>query len=246
MRLYRFFVGDEINVGKNELSISHINNKELIDQLTKVLRVKPGDLLTLIRTPETKPFVEFNYKVINAHKKEVSLHLVEQKENKSEFSNDLNLAVCIPNKPDKLSFIIQKATELGVKTIQLLTSDFTNLKHNLRTDRLEKIAKEAAEQSERGMVPIIKTELSLREFLKNSDDKKIFVALERANSNNQTPPVFPDEEITILIGPEGGFSDDEKALIEKSNAQIFSLGNRILRMETAMMLALGLASLQRA
>jgi 16S rRNA (uracil1498-N3)-methyltransferase len=245
MRLYRFFVGNEIEVGKKELRITTLKDSELLNQLIKVLRVKSGDFLTLIRISEAPPFNEFTYKVINAHKKEVSLNLVEQKGNISEFSNDLNLAVCIPNKPDKLSFIIQKATELGVKTIQLLTSDFTNLKHNLRTDRLEKIAKEAAEQSERGMVPIIITELTLREFLKNSDDKKIFVAMERTNSNNQTPPLFPDEEITILIGPEGGFSNDEKALIENSNAQIFSLGNRILRMETAMILSLGLASLQR-
>jgi 16S rRNA (uracil1498-N3)-methyltransferase len=190
--------------------------------------------------------------VESADKKEIMLRFIKRTENVNEPRTGLTLMLCLPNKPDKLEFILQKAVELGVSRIILLEGDFSQMKHNLRSDRLEKIMTEASEQSERALVPQLIIAGKLKNYLKgltHQELKNICVAMERDILGQERETALSlfrrlssASEISILIGPEGGFSDEEKNLITDAGLKCFSLGKRILRMETAVILSLGFAA----
>ena len=172
----------------------------------------------------------------------------EKKLNNNDLDYEVELIYCLPNKPEKLEFTLQKGTELGVSKFVLLQSDFSQYKHNLKVERLEKIVIEASEQSERIHMPIIEQGGTLIKFLKdNANDKCIVVAMERDDVNIKTKEMFSAliekyKRISIVVGPEGGFSTAEKDLVKELNIATISLGKRILRNETAAIVCAALAS----
>ena len=209
---------------------------------------------------------EFVFEIYGVQKKEIALRFVQVKRNDNELSFALGLILCLPNKPEKLEFILQKAVELGAGQIILLESDFSQMKHQLRPDRLQKIVKEAAEQSERAVIPQLKTGGKLADFLcartsvrapegrdVRQNQPQLLTAMERSQNSPALSEVLrkidmeTKPEIQVLIGPEGGFSDAEKQLIAnpamQQNLACFSLGKRILRMETAAVVSLGIIAL---
>lgn len=295
-RNYRFFLRNQDSIRQlqkqeERFLLNEQNEPEIVFQLTKVLRIKQGDNITLVpglitnyellitnggappgrlrsnclpghpRGVGRGGFLEYVFDVVNASKSGIDLLLKSTLINDNELSFDLNLWLCLPNKPEKLEFILQKAVEIGVSRIVLFESDFSQMKHQLRMDRLEKIMVEAAEQSERAMVPSIELKGNLTKFLTSPAEqtttlRHVWVALERAPkaTKEQSPaatsvsanPFLAAEKgraISVLIGPEGGFSENEKKLFHELQFSIFSLGKRILRMETAAVLSLGLAAL---
>ena len=141
---------------------------------------------------------------------------------------------------------MEKATERGVCAIQLVTTDYTN-QQAVRQDRLEAIAREAAEQTERFDLPLIREPISLDLLL-----EQVSGTLVHADESLARPDVYPPEAeasdhaqpalnlpATVLIGPEGGFSPTERArLLAHPRGYRLSLGPRILRAETAAIAAL--------
>jgi len=151
-------------------------------------------------------------------------------------------------KGDKMSFVIQKATELGVwdiipilslRSVPILEEEESIL---LKQKRWQRIAEEASRQSNRATVPSIRGPLRLEEFLSQSKGLKIAfweksrLPLRRVLDKIKTTP----EEVTLLIGPEGGFSEREAVKIEENGFYLCSLGQRILRAETASLSAITL------
>lgn len=241
-RSYRFFAED-VRSFEQDVSLSGSVDAEIVEQLGKVLRVKTGDEVTLLPLASSgPPFFEYRYTVESAHKKGVELSFQEKIENRNELECGLELVLCLPNKPDKLSMVLQKAVELGVSRVTLVEGEFSQMKHALREDRLLKILKEAAEQSERAVVPELVIDGGLKDYLAGAPET-LLVAMERAETQKLSNLVG-DGDVLILVGPEGGFSDDEKALIHERGLRCFSLGRRVLRMETAAIVALGIASLR--
>lgn len=242
--MYRFFTGElkEPDLGEKEVVLSNRLESAVFDQLVKVLRVKPGDEVVLLTGKDGPPFFEFRFEVVSANKREVGLIFRSRNENLNELSFGLELVLCLPNKPDKLAMILQKAVELGVRRVVLLKSEFSQMKHDLRPDRLEKIMREAAEQSERAVVPALELKGSLVDYIAKAGN--FLVAMERKDAE-----LLPDVlqsisgDISILIGPEGGFSAAEKEAINAAGLRCYSLGKRILRMETAVILSLGMAAM---
>ena len=149
-----------------------------------------------------------------------------------------------PIKQHRMTLAIQKATELGVSKIIPCVTEFTNIK-NLNIRNLLDNAIEAAEQSRRLDLPEIEKESNLQTLLSNwpndrtliycdeklSNEKQIIESLlHLKNSNNKW---------AVLVGPEGGFSDIEKNMITKNkNVLPVSLGDRVLRSDTAITVAL--------
>lgn len=220
---------------------------EIVFQLTKVLRVKAGDTVTLL--PSGVGMTEYVFDVGASSKRGVELTLKEQRPNVHELDGQLGLLLCLPNKPEKLELIVQKAVEIGATRIDLVHGDFSQMKHQLRPERLQKILMEAAEQSERGVVPALQLHGQLADFLTSLAPElrnSLAVAMERSHRTDTLNSLSgePDHRITILVGPEGGFSDKEKALIDELKIRTFSLGKRVLRMETAAIVSLGMAALQ--
>ncbi len=254
-RHYRFFLRNpdtfSLFKGKESFQLPENAEPEIVFQLGKVLRVKPGDMVTLIPGGEREVFHEFDFEVTTASKNGLDMAQKGVRENKNELSFDLKLMLCLPNKPEKLEFILQKAVEIGVRSIDLFESDFSQMKHQLRMDRLEKIIVEAAEQSERAVVPKLEMKGNLSAALKSAETGGIWVAMERLNESgahggtqgNPFAGAQKQKGLSVLVGPEGGFSDEEKNLITGRSLQKFSLGKRVLRMETAAVISLGLAAL---
>lgn len=141
-------------------------------------------------------------------------------------------------KDNKLELIFQKSTELGVKEIVLYEADRSIVKikdSNKKLERWNKIIKEASEQSKRLEIPKLEKIINLRELKKLNYDYKFLCTV---NENTKTikeelQNVGLNDRIIFVVGPEGGFTElEEKELIDSGFISI-SLGNNVLRTETA-------------
>lgn len=250
-RSYRFFIDFE-NLGQTTLSLSPQVDQDLFHQITKVLRIKPGDTVIFLNSKlRQPPYYEYFYTVQAVDKREIHMTFNSKKENVNEFPLRLEIVLCLPNSTDKLRFVLEKAVELGVATITLVTADHSRLQQKLRSERLSAILKEAAEQSERGLIPEVNLASSLRQYLEYLDKNEInhtFVAMERSGKANvktleETLTKGETQNVLrIVVGPEGGFSDEEKTFIQSTGFPIVSLGERILRYETAVIVMLGIVT----
>lgn len=149
-----------------------------------------------------------------------------------------------PLKTERLDYVIQKAVEMGVGTIQPVLTKFTQV-NRLKHERLAANAIEAAEQCEVLSVPDVAAEITLDRLLETwtteHGERRLILADESAASSSpiETLTALKNAPIGLLIGPEGGFSEDERArLIALPFVVPISLGPRILRADTAAVAAL--------
>jgi 16S rRNA (uracil1498-N3)-methyltransferase len=169
-----------------------------------------------------------------------NLEIIQTKILDSDENKKVKLTLCIPYlKEQKLDFIIQKSTELGVDEIILIPLDRSVIKIdddtiNKKLPRWLRIAKEASEQSKRLQVPNI-TPLNSIEYLKTINGLNLIcLAQSKCKSiKNIVKNVSNYDKINVVIGPEGGFSSKEEKSFIDMNFIPISLGNRILRCETA-------------
>lgn len=132
-------------------------------------------------------------------------------------------------KRDATDLVVQKATELGVTALLPVVTGRTVATH-VNLERLAAIATEAAEQSERLSVPAIHPPRKLNGLLETwPADRPLFAAFERTPA----PPLRPTSPAALLVGPEGGFTPEERLLLVTRGVQPVSLGPLILRAETA-------------
>ncbi|MEB3224069.1 MAG: 16S rRNA (uracil(1498)-N(3))-methyltransferase [Candidatus Sericytochromatia bacterium] len=205
---------------------------------TRVLRLGPGDGLTLL--DGTGRVVEARVTAIEG--REVALAVVSEAHEAPD-GPPITLVQALP-KGDKLDWIVQKATELGVAAIRPVAAsrcvvrlDADRSQGKLR--RWEAIAREAAEQCERPDLPRIYPPVSL-EALGWAPGDTVLVLAERARGGTLAavlPPAAPTG-IWVLVGPEGGWAPEELERLEALGARCVSLGPRILRTETAGLAAL--------
>jgi len=146
-------------------------------------------------------------------------------------SNDITLAFAPIKRMDDL---INMATQMGVKTLQPVLTERT-VAHHINWERMRKIAIEASEQSNRNSVPKIAEPV----IFKNLDFKNMAFADERAAYGKQFDNISLKNIKTVLIGPEGGFSDTEFEILDSNGAIGISLGKTILRAEVAAIVAIG-------
>ena len=215
-----------------------IENKVLLDDgdihhLLNVMRAKVG---TNIEVVYDKTAYLCEVKSINP----LGIYTIKTIETSPELVKNVTLFFALA-KGDKIDFVIQKATELGVSKIVLFTSqrcvvDFSNKDLNKKLDRYSKIAKEASEQSHRVSVPEIQGVYKLKDITSEMLCDVNYVAYEKcSNSSNfvDEMKVKNSSSISVFIGPEGGFEESEIDLLEKFGVNPITLGKRILRTETA-------------
>ena len=218
--------------------------------LFKVMRLKEGDQVRLFNGRQG----EWIAKVDQVLGKSAGiLKLAHQTRPQSNLT-DLYLLFA-PLKKARTDFVIEKATELGVEVMQPVITEFTQ-SERVRPDRLNRIALEAAEQTERLNTPrVVEPKPLLLALSGLSSERKIYFCDERGDDqeapwggeDNRAKPMAevlrerPAESAAILIGPEGGFSQQERETLRKmDNVVPVSLGPRILRAETAAIAALTL------
>jgi len=145
--------------------------------------------------------------------------------------------------PSRWEFLLEKATELGVRSIQPITTERTE-RENFNRERSKRILRAAVKQTKRAWLPEL-SELSsfstaLSEAIK--EGRRVLLLHEAADSSStlSRTMIASDESLAIIVGPEGGFSDSEVEMALKSRAEIISLGPRRLRAETAAIAALAI------
>jgi 16S rRNA (uracil1498-N3)-methyltransferase len=216
--------------------------------LTLVMRVKPGDTIFVLDG------TGYNYecRILSVHKKEIQAEIIHKKPYTAESPVSITLAQGIP-KGEKMDFIIQKTTELGIKKVVPLITELSQVRHTEKVERWRKIAFSASQQSGRDKIPSIGEPIDFNKFLLSlrglpqplqtkqshfgiifSEDEKEQNLKKILNELKGTP------DITLLVGPEGGFSKDELHGAIRKGFISASLGPRILRTETAPLTALSI------
>lgn len=222
--------------------IATISDNENFHHIVKVLRAKIGETLLLIDENRTQYKVEV--KNIDSHS--VTTKVVET--SKSSSYLDLNLfLVQSVLKTDAQNFVMQKATELGVKGIIPIITDNCVIKPSVVDSKIakwQKIANEAVKQCERSDFPEIQARSTLKDILDSNDFDIKIACVERDQTTTLKSclnkiDMSSNPKIAVIIGPEGGFSAAElKLLQEHANVHKVSLGKLILRAETAVVCAL--------
>lgn len=229
MRLHRF-------IGRFDFShrLLRIADDELVNQMRNVLRFAPGDALLL----GDGAMHEATARVAVIAKDYVELEILETRENSREPEVDVALYASVL-KGEHFEFVVEKATEVGVKRIVPVVSART-VKLDIRKERLKKIIKEAAEQSGRGIVPELAPVTELEKALKDAryaDSKILF----DAKGYEFRPEVVQASSVAVFVGPEGGWEEDEVETARSAGFTIVSLGPLVLRAETAAAVASYLA-----
>lgn len=218
-------------------------NDDDIYHLTKVMRARKGENIEVVADEITYLCEIKSLKPISIVAKKVI------KEN-NELPNYVILIACLL-KGDKMDFVLQKATELGVSEVVLLTSERTIIKiknhqQDLKLGRYQKILKEAAEQSKRSKIPNISRIISFDRIDEIDANVKLIAYEGNKNSltifNKKINSVRPNKKIAVIIGPEGGFSAAEVEYAKNCGFIPIGLGSRILRAETASIYALSVIS----
>lgn len=206
-----------------------IYDERIFFQLKKVLRCKVDDKFILFNGNEFEILV----KIEKIEKKYISVKFIEKIERDSESDIKLILFQAIPKKIALFELVLQKSVELGVSEIYPLITKRTE-KPYIKFDRLKNIIIEASEQCGRSKIPKLHKEISFNESIKLNKNNYI------ANVNEESKTLFSYKkeinklrELSIFIGPEGGFTEDEIEFAKQNNSKSFSLGKRILRTETA-------------
>ncbi|MFH1541776.1 MAG: RsmE family RNA methyltransferase [bacterium] len=197
-------------------------------QIKNVLRLKPGSQLQLLDGSG-----RVYYAVIqNISSEKVFCEIVKTEQLTADKKVEITIAQCLP-KAKKMDLIIQKCTELGVDRIIPTLSERSIAKGD-KPERWQKIAKEAAEQSGRGTIPEIAPLTKFADILKIKADLKIIPwELETKTSLKKLLKAHEPKSLICLIGPEGGFSHEEIKQAQAVGWQSVSLGQNILRTETA-------------
>ena len=200
----------------------------------RVMRVKVDDFLILFNGDG----FEYRGRVSDINKKTINVEILSKEKNNSESPININLFQSISSN-EKMDMVIQKATELGVSSIQPIFTSRSTIKLSL--DRTKKrlihwkqVSISACEQSGRSKIPTIKPPIEFDQISEGIKTNSLNLLLHPDNLEESSN--LPNEysgDINIFIGPEGGFSQDEVLLLKKQNCINIKLGPRILRTETA-------------
>lgn len=239
--MHRFFVPS-----------AQINNQKIliegndVNHIKNVLRMNPSDCIEVFDSSGNI----YKAKIKEISSQKILCAILETSKDIIEPKINITIAQCLP-KSKKMDFIIQKTTELGAKTIIPIISERSIPKIDDKAQKKilhwQAIAKEAAEQSGRSIIPEVGPLTYFKDLVK--DVKKYALRLipwegEKENTlksvlvnfkNNeiQTPDFFSSNKVIVIIGPEGGFSRHEIDTAKEQGFICLSLGKRILKAETA-------------
>jgi 16S rRNA (uracil1498-N3)-methyltransferase len=229
-----------------------INNNDIViigddvNHIINVLRMKKTDEIQICNQDTGD---NYNAEIVNYSKNEVECKIISKINETTESNVHITLFQGIP-KFEKMELIIQKNTEVGIKSIVPVIMERTVVKldekiASKKLERWQKIAEIAAKQSMRDIIPQIGNITKLKD-IDTTEFDAVLVAYEneehnmlktelqklesKVKSNNSSEQQY---NIAIVIGPEGGISEKELVMLAEKNAKFVSLGKRILRTETA-------------
>ena len=232
------FFEDDKNFKNNEVTLTGENYKHI----SKVLRMNPGEKISICNKDTNDRFIA---KIYQIDSEKVECKIIEKCES-NEMKVKITLYQGLP-KSDKMEFIIQKSVELGVHSIVPLEMKNCIAKikdEDKKIKRWQLIAESAAKQSKRNIIPKIEKVQNINEILDELKEYDFVLIANENEKNIKMRDIIKQKEninnIAVIIGPEGGISDDEVNKCIKSGAISISLGKRILRCETAPLVILSM------
>ena len=240
MKNPRIYQPIALNFDETHESETKSNNIFSLDEngshhIGKVLRMQTGDSLRIFNGQGG----EYQANITEVSKKKVCVALTAFNPDNNLSPLDIHLAQAM-SRGDRMDYVIQKAVELGVRSITPLTSARCEVR--LNPQRQEKRLLQwqqqiisACEQCGLNIIPIINSCKSLEVFCKNieSDKRKKIILHPGQHQAHEYFSQETPEEVTVLIGPEGGFNDDEISLAQQQGFDCLTLGPRVFRTETA-------------
>lgn len=233
--IHRFYV-PEIEFVDGRLVLQEL---PVTQQLIQVLRVKVGGKIVLFDQKQ----MEYEVKIEKIGQKSVDISLLDSSPGKREPETHVTLYQALLKK-DKWEWLLQKVTELGVAEIVPLQTEHCisdKISENKR-DRYERILIEATEQCGGCRIPKLLETQTMSHAIQSIQQQKAHAFLLHTGESEKSliESVKGLKEISLLVGPEGGFSPQEIELAKSAGIRIASLGKRILRAETAGIMAVGL------
>ena len=232
--MHRFFIPQLYN---EEMSITGVDAKHI----GKVLRMQPGDKLQIVSDDGVSALAE----VTAISETTVTVRCLEVLAESHEPAVKITLAQGLA-KGEKMDFIIQKAVELGAYSIVPVAMEHSvvrldGAKADKKVERWQKIAEAAAKQSKRDIIPQVQAVQSVSQMLANNNRKTKIIAYEcedRMSLKTALREAGQLDDLLLIIGPEGGISEGELSKAREAGAVPVSLGRRILRAETAGLVAM--------
>lgn len=238
--MFQFFVKSE-NIQDDEVKIV---DREDISHITNSLRFKIGDKFLAV---DEKNKLVYTVKILNLDKTAITCKIIDKTPATTILNTQITLAQSIL-KSAKQDIAVQKATELGACEIIPLITKNTVVKIEDEKDKINKLRRwkkisiEASKQCKRASLCKIDRILSLKELLNLKNDfDEFFVCSERDTTSTLKQYLKENGhalKILVIIGPEGGFDDKEIEFFNQNNIPLLSLGNLILRAETASITAI--------
>ncbi|MFA6429823.1 MAG: RsmE family RNA methyltransferase [Patescibacteria group bacterium] len=228
MKIHRFITAQPISAGRFVLE-----DRAMVHQIVDVLRLHVDERVVFADGKGN----EAEGTVVACDKHAVEVDLDEVHQNTNEPTRGVTLYVAVV-KREHMEWIVQKATEVGVREIVPLVTTRT-VKTGLRLDRLQVIAREAAELCGRATVPVIHEPQLFAEALISAKKNAMNMAFERGGTKMGSS-LLP-ATVGVFVGPEGGWTEQELASMREQDFQFQSLGSLTLRAETAATIAAYLA-----
>lgn len=234
-----FFIKSE-NVSNNIVQISDTENYK---HIAKALRAKVGEKLLLIDENQ----IQYETVIKDITSKEIIAEIKDKYKSKRFLDFELYLAQS-PLRSEAQSVIIEKATELGVTGVYPIFTDNCALKKDViskKIDKWQKTMYEASKQCERAVVPTCFEMTTMDELLKNNKFDIVIAFCERLSELTfrdylkSNLELFNNKKVLVIIGPEGGFSEREFKFFKDNNIPMLTLGDLILKAETAVIVAIG-------
>ena len=233
-----FFIGENEKTDNKTICITDSENYR---HIARALRARAGEKLLLI----DKNQIQYETTISKITNREIFCEINKSYPSKRDLDFDLYLAQS-PLRSDAQLTLIEKATELGVRGVYPVITDNCAVKKEVAEQKVEKWQKimyEASKQCERAKIPTCFDVTDWEKVLQKNFDK-IIVFGERSTEQSlkkylASNPIRKSEKILVIIGPEGGFSQREFDLFKNKNLPIVSLGDLILKAETAVIAALG-------
>ena len=235
MRLTRVHVPDPLTSGRR-----HTIEGDAANHIARVLRLEPGALLTVFDGRGG----EYAARIEALRKNAVIIEVQERSPASRESSLSLTLAQGI-SRGERMDWVVQKATELGVSRIIPVLTERTVVKLDSKQSERKLahwhgIAVAACEQSGRDKIPDIVAALPLHDFLRAIDAQTTRLLLSPTGTQRVNDLKAPERKIVVLIGPEGGLAETEQRSAIGAGFLAVRLGPRVLRTETAAVAALTL------
>jgi 16S rRNA (uracil1498-N3)-methyltransferase len=227
--MHRFFIPADW-IQQNNVTITG----EPLRQIGYVLRLKPADRILVLDNSGR----EFEVEIERITKEQATGKVINKKPGQGEPRIKITLYQALL-KSDKFELVLQKGVELGITNFVPFISErcISRKESDAKIERWAKIIREAAEQSERVILPVLRPLISFEEACRSVKGPALMLwEEEKSISLKQTlqnPPFKNAAGISLFIGPEGGFPESEKELAIQNGIAVASLGKRILRAETA-------------